>query len=331
MFIIIGADQKEYGPSTADEIREWIQAGRADGRTLAKLEGTSEWKPLAAFPEFAGAGVVGSAPPRISPNYSNDPNTPVLALEPNLNIGECLRRGVSLLGNNFGTLFTGTFLIWLIGLLRYAPPGVDFIYIIIEGVFYGGLYMLFLKCLRGQPARVTEIFSGFGVPFVQLLLTGFLTMFISGLGYFACVLPYIYLKIAWIFALPLVIDKRLEFWTAMQLSRRVVTRVWFKVFILTLVAFAPYILFETFLYLKLWLSLYVKFQAIIGPGVIDYTKFMAAMTDFQKVVEEASKTPAFLKLQGAAEIILLLNLPFATAVLMYAYEALFGPRPAPAA
>jgi hypothetical protein len=36
--------------------------------------------------------------------------------------------------------------------------------------------------------------------------------------------------IAWMFTLPLVMDKRLDFWSAMELSRKVVTKHWFKFF-----------------------------------------------------------------------------------------------------
>ena len=41
-----------------------------------------------------------------------------------------------------------------------------------------------------------------------------------------CILPGIYLGVAWIFTEALVIDKKLEFWPAMELSRKVVSRHW---------------------------------------------------------------------------------------------------------
>jgi hypothetical protein len=53
MFKIIGSDQSEYGPVSADQIKEWIAEGRANDQTLVQLVGTSEWKPLGAFGEFA--------------------------------------------------------------------------------------------------------------------------------------------------------------------------------------------------------------------------------------------------------------------------------------
>jgi hypothetical protein len=53
MYKIIGADGKEYGPATADQLREWIQAGRANAQTRAQDEGTTEWKPLGEYLELA--------------------------------------------------------------------------------------------------------------------------------------------------------------------------------------------------------------------------------------------------------------------------------------
>jgi uncharacterized membrane protein len=50
-----------------------------------------------------------------------------------------------------------------------------------------------------------------------------------------CLLPGIYLAVAWVFALPLVIDKKMDFWPAMELSRKVVHRHWWVFFCLLLV------------------------------------------------------------------------------------------------
>src|SRR3989442_5553758 len=63
MFKIQGADQKEYGPISADVQRQWIAERRADGRTLVQAEGTTGWRPLAEFPEFAAALAAGPRPP----------------------------------------------------------------------------------------------------------------------------------------------------------------------------------------------------------------------------------------------------------------------------
>jgi hypothetical protein len=78
MYKIIGGDQKEYGPVSADELRNWIREGRVNALTLLQAEGQTDWRPLSSFPEFAnvaapvpsGAPVMQSvAPGEKIPNY----------------------------------------------------------------------------------------------------------------------------------------------------------------------------------------------------------------------------------------------------------------------
>lgn len=64
MYKIIGADQKEYGPVSADEMRRWIAEGRVNGQTLLQAEGQADWRPLSTFAEFSMSSqpVPGSVP-----------------------------------------------------------------------------------------------------------------------------------------------------------------------------------------------------------------------------------------------------------------------------
>ena len=55
MYKIIGADQKEYGPISADHLRQWIAEGRVNANTQALAEGAAQWQPLSAYAEFAEA------------------------------------------------------------------------------------------------------------------------------------------------------------------------------------------------------------------------------------------------------------------------------------
>src|ERR1041384_3488489 len=55
MYYVIGADQREYGPVSPEEVRGWIAQGRLTARSLARADQTVGWRPLADFPEFAQA------------------------------------------------------------------------------------------------------------------------------------------------------------------------------------------------------------------------------------------------------------------------------------
>jgi len=52
MFNIIGADGKQYGPVSADQIRQWVAEGRANSQSMVQVPGTTEWRPLASIPEL---------------------------------------------------------------------------------------------------------------------------------------------------------------------------------------------------------------------------------------------------------------------------------------
>jgi prepilin-type processing-associated H-X9-DG protein len=81
MYRIIGADQKEYGPVTTDQIKQWIAQGRVNGQTNVQAEGSGEWKPLREFPEFAAelalltgpapAGIAGAPAPLAAPSKTS--------------------------------------------------------------------------------------------------------------------------------------------------------------------------------------------------------------------------------------------------------------------
>jgi TM2 domain-containing membrane protein YozV len=76
MYRIIGADGKEYGPVGAELVRQWVQQGRVSLQTQARLEGSTDWKPLSSFPEF---GTISGAPPLMSPPVRDDRASPKIA------------------------------------------------------------------------------------------------------------------------------------------------------------------------------------------------------------------------------------------------------------
>jgi TM2 domain-containing membrane protein YozV len=68
MYKIIGADGREYGPVSVDQVKQWIAEGRANAQTRAQAEGGTEWRTLADFPELhASLGISAGAPPPVSP------------------------------------------------------------------------------------------------------------------------------------------------------------------------------------------------------------------------------------------------------------------------
>jgi len=269
MYKILGVDGREYGPVTAEQLRQWIREGRANAQTQAQAEGSAEWNPISSFPEFAD--LAGGVPPFSGgPPTDGSLGTGAFAAEAaarQVDIGSCISRGWELVKNHFWRLAGTSLLVLLLvggvgGVLRFTVnfalgvplhahrgnawgaivaqwPGVfiNMLWnLVVGGPLMGGLYNYYLKLMRGQPADLGDAFAGFGSAFLPLVLAHVVSGVLTGLGFLCCILPGIYLGVAWKFTLPLVIDKRIGFWDAMELSRKTVTRQWWILFALCLVS-----------------------------------------------------------------------------------------------
>lgn len=53
MYKVLGGDGKEYGPVSAETLRQWVNEGRANSQTQVRPEDATQWQSLASLPEFA--------------------------------------------------------------------------------------------------------------------------------------------------------------------------------------------------------------------------------------------------------------------------------------
>ena len=233
MYKIIGADGREYGPVSAAQLRQWMAEGRASFQTRVQTEGSSEWVPLGSLPEFADASAV--APPPIAAADAQRQAREVLSQDYRISIGDCISRAWELIKRDFWFLVGACFVAGLIGAGGFIPYLGAVAGLIIGGPMMGGLSALYLKKIRGQSANFGDIFLGFGPAFGALLGAYLICMLLTTAGFIFCILPGIYLAVSWVFTIPLVIDQRMGFWEAMELSRKVVTKHWWKVFGLVIV------------------------------------------------------------------------------------------------
>lgn len=250
MFTIIGGDGKEYGPVTVEQVQAWIAGGRANLDTQAKRVGEESWKRLGDFPEFSGAGAAAASTPpppaaAATPAAATDAGTAagtvrvdpkayaadLIARAGKLDIGSCLERGWNLLKANFWPIVGTTFVLFIVMLIAQSVPFLGLLVsLLLTGVFYGGMYFFYLKKIRGQPAELGDAFAGFSLAFLPLMLASIVSSLLTTLGLLLLILPGIYLAVSYAFVYLLIIDHKLEFWCAMEVSRRVVTAQWWRVF-----------------------------------------------------------------------------------------------------
>lgn len=239
MFRIIGADGKEYGPVSTDQLHRWIAEGRANSFTRVLAEGSSDWKPLSDFPEFAASlgarsAPDGTLPPTAERVAADRLVAEILGRNPRLEIGRCISRGWRLVMGRFWLTVGASFIAFL---LVVAASAIPFASLLLTYVFWGGLYWFFQKLIRGEPAEIGDIFAGFNLVFVPLMLFSVVGQLLTAIGLFLCVLPGIYLAVVWLVFTPLLIlEYRLDFWPAMEVCRKVVNRLFWPTLGLSLVS-----------------------------------------------------------------------------------------------
>ncbi len=306
MYKMIGGDGREYGPVAAEQIRVWMLEGRLNAQTLLQIDGTEGWRPAASFSEFQDLFSTTEEKDTLT-----DPPLPRDTCEPGpgkLSVLRCLAGGVDLLLKNFGLFCGASLLAWVMQMLLMSIPVIGgLLNMSFYGIIYGGLFMVFLKRLRGLPARVSDSLNGFHLGVAQLVLAGLFTQVLSSFGLLLFVLPGIYLIVAWTFALPLVADRGMEFWSAMEVSRKTVHRCWFRVAMVSVIAFLPVLAVLFYNYLRT----VRETVALVSEGGINVERLQQVL--------EAANSRAMLQ-----QVVLLFALPLGGGMIMQAYEDLFG-------
>lgn len=95
--------------------------------------------------------------------------------------------------------------------------------------FFAGLNMVGIRRAADQPISFNEIFSHFG-RLVPLLITAIVMMVLVYVGMLLLLIPGIYLSVAYMLAIPLVVERGLSPWQALETSRKAISQHWFKVF-----------------------------------------------------------------------------------------------------
>lgn len=96
-----------------------------------------------------------------------------------------------------------------------------------------GLLMMAIKLAVRASTDVTELFRHYN-KIVPIIIVNFLMLIMIAIGTCLLVLPGIYLAVSYYLAIPLIIEKDLGPWEAMEASRKAITHHWFKVFFLYL-------------------------------------------------------------------------------------------------
>ena len=123
---------------------------------------------------------------------------------------------------------------------KYALITVVFILLssvpFIQGALIAGFHIFTMKKLAGRRAEFADLFTGFNF-FVATLVASLLIALFTFLGSLACIIPGLVVAAMYKFTYLFIVDKRMDFWPAMQASHAVVKNDYFgfTMFLLLLV------------------------------------------------------------------------------------------------
>lgn len=132
---------------------------------------------------------------------------------------ECLKYGWALYLRE-PLLFSAATLVAII--LNMLVSFIPFAGLLVYPLLLAGMYIIIMRVDESTPVTVTALFDGLP-QFVPLVLASLATSLLITLGLFLLVLPGLYLALAYGFTTLLIIDRRLDFWPAMETSRKTIT------------------------------------------------------------------------------------------------------------
>lgn len=199
----------------------------------------------------------------------------LLARDYDVEVGEGVSHGWELFKHNAGLLIAVALIVGVslvvINLIPYLSLPLS---LLLTGPLMAGAWKVYIQATRGEETGVGDVFSGFSASFWQLVLCNIvvsvfsflcmLPMFITmavffGYMFFSSQPPQfdasvsgaalllffgtlllgiigtLVISTLWLYALPLVIDKRLSFWSALQLSRKMVMKHFWMTLLLVIV------------------------------------------------------------------------------------------------
>jgi uncharacterized membrane protein len=140
--------------------------------------------------------------------------------QPQWEIGQLFSEGWRLLQDNLALLLGG-FLIMALVIAAANSASMGLASLVLSGPFALGLFTLALKLLRGEEADFNVLLSGFK-RFLPAFLANLLITVFSVIGTLLCIIPGLFVGLIYMLTYLYMHDKELDFWPAMEASRKTV-------------------------------------------------------------------------------------------------------------
>jgi uncharacterized membrane protein len=132
---------------------------------------------------------------------------------------------------------------------------------LIQGALITGFHIFTMKKLTGRNADIADLFKGFNF-FVPTLVASLLIAIFTFLGTLAFIIPGLVIAAMYKFTYLFILDKRMDFWPAMQASHAVVRNDYFGFTMFLILAVLLNIVGFCFFLVGLLVTIPVTFAAI---------------------------------------------------------------------
>ncbi|MBN2357125.1 hypothetical protein JXO59_13490 [candidate division KSB1 bacterium] len=107
-------------------------------------------------------------------------------------------------------------------------------YYIVAGPLEVGFFYIIFERMRGKPVEIGGLGKGFEFFAPAVLASIVMSVFIS-IGFVLCIIPGLLAVAVYQFTMPFILDKKMDFWQAMEASRKLLSQYMFEMTIFILV------------------------------------------------------------------------------------------------
>ncbi|ACF11125.1 protein of unknown function DUF975 [Chlorobaculum parvum NCIB 8327] len=152
-----------------------------------------------------------------------------------VNTSDYVQKGWEMFKEHVGEFVGFTLLVFAISLASAKLEALgSLLFSALAAPLYAGYSIAAFRLINGQSLQFSDFFRGFNY-FLPLFLAGLASGIIVSVGFMLLIIPGIYLAIGYMLTTFLIIDHRMEFWQAMETSRKIITKNWFAFFVFALV------------------------------------------------------------------------------------------------
>ncbi|MGY6520988.1 MAG: hypothetical protein ACXIUD_04620 [Mongoliitalea sp.] len=144
--------------------------------------------------------------------------------------------------------------------MQYLPQAQLAISVLLLPALFTGFYIVANKLNNDQPVHYGHFYGGFSF-YIHVVTIWMIGQLLTGVGLLLLVVPGVYLMVSYNFSVLMSIFGGMNFWQALEESRKLITVRWFKFFVLTLIFIGINILGALLYFLGLMITIPITFYA----------------------------------------------------------------------